>query len=88
MQKQPPIATVHHGHAETHQSRRAIAQFMGDPVPFRNSVGAEQRHGNLTMSGTVETAIKSAKGEQESVYPGLRERRWIRARIAAVECPP
>ena len=71
MQKQPPIAAVHHGHAETHKARRAIAQFMGDPVPFRHSVGAEQRRSNLTVSGTVETAIEGAKGEHQSVYPGL-----------------
>ena len=29
-----------------------------------------------------------AKGEDKSAYPGLRERRWIRARIAVMECPP
>src|SRR5690242_1366416 len=88
MQKKPPIAAVHHRHAKTHQACRAIAQFMGDPVPFRNSVGAEQRRSNLTVRGTVETAIKRAKSEQESTYPGLRERRRVWPRIAAVECAP
>jgi hypothetical protein len=88
MQKQAAIAAVHHGYAETHKTRRAIAQFMGDPIPFRNGVGAEQRRSNLTVSGAVETAIEGAKGEDKSAYPGLRERRWIRARVAAVECPP
>jgi hypothetical protein len=88
MQKQPPIAAVHHGDAEAHKARRAIAQFMGDPVPFRNSVGAEQRCSNLTACGAVETAIKGAKGEHQPAYPGRRQRRWIRARIAAVERPP
>ena len=88
MQKQPAIATVHHRNTKTHEASRAIAQFMGDPIPLRNGIGAKQRSSNLTMSGAVETAIKSAKGEHESVYPGLRKRRRVRARIAAVECPP
>src|SRR5215208_4388109 len=61
---------------------------MGDPVPFRHSVGAEQRCSNLTVCGAVETAIEGAKGEHQSVYPGLGERRWIRARIAVLECSP
>ena len=88
MQKQPPIAAVHHGDAKTHKARRAIAEFMGDPVPFRNSVGAEQRRSNLTVCGAVETAIKSAKGEHQSAYPAHGERRWVRAGIAAMERPP
>ena len=75
-------------HAETHEARRAIAQFMGDPVPFRNSIGAEQRCSNLTVCGAVETAIEGAKGEHQSVYPRLGKRRRVRARIAAVECAP
>ena len=41
MQKQPPIATVHHGNAKTHEASGAIAQFMGDPIALRNGIGRQ-----------------------------------------------
>ena len=88
MQKQPPIAAVHHGNAETHEARRAIAQFMGDPVPLRNSFGAEQCCSNFAVGRAVETAIECAQGEDESVSPRLRKSRWVGARTAAVERAP
>ena len=68
MQKQPPIATVHHRNTKTHEASRAIAQFMGDPVPFRNGIGAKQRSGNLTVSRAVETAIKSAQARGRACF--------------------
>ena len=63
MQKQPPIAAVHHANAETHEASRAIAQFMGDPVPLRNSFGTEQYCSNFSMGCAVETAIECAQSE-------------------------
>ena len=63
MQKQLPIATVHHPNAKTHEASRAIAQFMGDPVALRNSFGTEQCCSNLTVGRAIETAIKGAQSE-------------------------
>lgn len=88
MQKQPPVAAVHHGRTETNEARRPITQFMGDPVPFGNGVCAEQRRGNFTVSGAVKATIKSPKRKHEPVYARLRQRRWVRAGIAAVQHPP
>jgi hypothetical protein len=63
MQKQPPIATVHHRNAKTHQASRAIAQVMGDPISLRNGIGAKQPSSDFSVGRTVETAIKRAQSE-------------------------
>jgi hypothetical protein len=88
MQKQPPIATVHHRNTKTHKATRAIAQFMGDPISLRNGIGAKQRSSNFAVSRAVETAIKGAQGEDEPVSADLGKRRWVWARTATVERAP
>jgi len=88
MQKEPAIATVHHGNSQAQETSGAIAQFMRDPVSFRNGVGAKQRGGNRTVSGAVETAIKGAQGKYQSVATGFGKRRRIGTRTAAVESAP
>ena len=88
MQKQATIATVHHGHPQTHEASRAIAEFMRDPVPFWNGICAKQHRCNLTVSRTVETAIEGAQGEHEPASPGLGKCCWIGARPAAIESTP
>jgi len=40
---------------------------MGDPIPLRNGIGAEQRSSNFPVSRAIETAIKAAQGEDEPV---------------------
>jgi hypothetical protein len=88
MQKQPPIATVHHRNTKPHEASRAIAQFMGDPVSLRNGIGAKQSSSNFTVSRAIETAIKGAQGEDEPVSTDLGKRRWVGAWTAAVERAP
>ena len=88
MQKQAPVAALHHGHPETHETSGAIAQFMRDPLPFRNSVSAKQYTGNLAVGGVVKTTVERAQGEDEPVSPCLGKCCWIGARVAAVQGTP
>src|SRR5260370_41314367 len=88
MQKQPAIATVHHRNTKTHEASRAIAQFMRDPIPLRNGIGAKQRNSNFPVSRAIETAIKAAQGEDEPVSADPRKCHWGRAWRATLKRRP
>src|SRR5260370_8336244 len=88
MQQQPAIATVHHRNTKTHEASRAIAQFMRDPLPLRNGIGAKQRSSNFPVSRAIETAIKAAQGEDEPVPARLGKCSWVGAWTATVERAP
>jgi hypothetical protein len=88
MQKQPPIATVHHRNTKTHEASGTIAQFMGDPISLRNGIRTKQRSSNFTVSRAIETAIKAAQGEDEPVSADLGKCCWVGAWAATVERAP
>src|SRR5260370_39356977 len=88
MQKQPAIATVHHRNTKTHEASRAIAQFMRDPIPLRNGIGAKQRSSNFPVRRAIETAIKAAQGEDEPVPADLRKCCWAGAWTATLARAP
>jgi hypothetical protein len=88
MEQQTPIAALHHAEPEADEADGAITQVMAFPAALRDTGGAEEDLGDLTVGGVHATSVERAQGEDEPVSARLRQRARIGTGVAAAQAPP
>lgn len=88
MKEEAAIAAAHHGESESDDPAGLIAQFVRNPVTFRDGFGVEQHSGDLGVGRPLKPAIQSAQREDEPVAPLGSEHTEVGAWCSTGQRPP
>jgi hypothetical protein len=88
MKEKAAIATAHHRESEPDDPAGLIAQFVRNPVTFRDGFGVEQNSGDLGVGRPLKPAIQSAQREDEPVAPLGSEHTEVGAWCSTGQRPP